>query len=294
MSADTEAAAIAANLALNRSWSVFPCRNDKRPACPHGFKDAVSEPGAVADLWRRFPGPLIGVATGLMSGLFVLDLDIKHAAALHWWQINEPSCRRPGPSGPAAVVFTSTSAMHRGLAAAPASWLRASIRGGTAAMSLRGSRQGSNASTTRRPRLYLPGSSARCCRNRTRRNSARHATTATGRLTAPSGRSLPRRKGNANSSTLGGLPSRRACQGRAARRRRGRDAPSRRSRLRGPEPTGGACHGALRPWENNMTEEWHPPADRRNWLPPPTDYQEAHRWKNGKPQRNGNGHDKGC
>lgn len=130
MSADTEAAAIAANLALNRSWSVFPCRNDKRPACPHGFKDAVSEPGAVADLWRRFPGPLIGVATGLMSGLFVLDLDIKHAAALHWWQINEPSCRRPGPSGPAAVVFTSTSAMHRGLAAAPASWLRASIRGG--------------------------------------------------------------------------------------------------------------------------------------------------------------------
>lgn len=43
-----------------------------------------------------------------------------------------------------------------------------------------------------------------------------------------------------------------------------------------------------------MTEEWHPPADRRNWLPPPTDYQEAHRWKNGKPQRNGNGHDKGA
>jgi hypothetical protein len=89
--ADADVAAIAANLARSRSWPVFPCRDDKRPTCPHGFKDAVSEPGAVADLWRRYPGSLVGVATGALSGVFVLDIDLKHAPALHWWQVNEPS-----------------------------------------------------------------------------------------------------------------------------------------------------------------------------------------------------------
>ncbi|HXP05809.1 MAG TPA: bifunctional DNA primase/polymerase [Stellaceae bacterium] len=54
---------------------VFPCRLDKRPACPHGFKDAAISATAIRELWRRWPGPLIGVPTGQASGLFVLDID---------------------------------------------------------------------------------------------------------------------------------------------------------------------------------------------------------------------------
>lgn len=66
--------------------AVFPCRSDKRPATPRGFKDAVAEPGAVADLFRRRPGELVGVATGAASGLAVLDLDAQHDEARAWWQ----------------------------------------------------------------------------------------------------------------------------------------------------------------------------------------------------------------
>lgn len=76
---------LALNLARNHGWHVFPCREDKAPATPHGFKDASAEPKIIADLWRRYPGPLIGVATGAVSGIGVLDLDAKHDEARAWW-----------------------------------------------------------------------------------------------------------------------------------------------------------------------------------------------------------------
>jgi len=65
--------------------AVFPCRTDKRPACPHGFKDASCEVPVVASLWARWPGELVGVACGPPSGLAVLDLDTaRHPEALVW------------------------------------------------------------------------------------------------------------------------------------------------------------------------------------------------------------------
>ncbi len=65
-------------------WPVFPLRENKRPATPHGFKDAVREPAAVASLWRRCPGVLIGVPTGEASGFDVLDIDPRHGGE-KWW-----------------------------------------------------------------------------------------------------------------------------------------------------------------------------------------------------------------
>src|SRR5580692_3561193 len=55
--------------------AVFPCRIDKRPATPQGFKDAVRHPDAVRELFGRFPGQLVGIATGTPSKLAVLDID---------------------------------------------------------------------------------------------------------------------------------------------------------------------------------------------------------------------------
>jgi hypothetical protein len=67
--------------AIGVGLPVFPCRLDKRPACPRGFKDAAISAAAIGELWRRFPGPLIGVPTGAASGLFVLDID---PAGIDW------------------------------------------------------------------------------------------------------------------------------------------------------------------------------------------------------------------
>ena len=66
----------------------FPCLDDKRPATPHGFKDASCDPDTLRNLWRRYPGPLVGVATGEASDIDALDLDRKHPQAVEWWAIN--------------------------------------------------------------------------------------------------------------------------------------------------------------------------------------------------------------
>lgn len=66
---------MAGALARQRGFACFPCRLDKRPACPHGFQDASPDPQAIRALWRAYPGPLIGVATGAISGIDLLDVD---------------------------------------------------------------------------------------------------------------------------------------------------------------------------------------------------------------------------
>jgi hypothetical protein len=77
-------------LARNCGYAVFPCREDKSPACPHGFKDASRDPDAIGELWRRWPGPLIGVATGAVSGISVIDIDAQHEPARLWWRQHWP------------------------------------------------------------------------------------------------------------------------------------------------------------------------------------------------------------
>jgi hypothetical protein len=82
-----DALMIAGNVAARYGWAVFPCRLDKRPACPHGFKDASRDPPEIEALWRRYPGPLVGIATGAVSGIWVLDIDsARHVEAWQWWQ----------------------------------------------------------------------------------------------------------------------------------------------------------------------------------------------------------------
>jgi hypothetical protein len=89
MSAATDqACAMAVNLARNAGYATFPCRSDKTPACPHGFRDASRDPATILQLWHRWPGDLIGVATGPVSGIWVVDVDVKHPEACTWWRAN--------------------------------------------------------------------------------------------------------------------------------------------------------------------------------------------------------------
>jgi Bifunctional DNA primase/polymerase, N-terminal len=85
-----EVAQLAINLARSAGYAVFPCLENKRPACPQGFKSASTDPTAISRLWWDHLGALIGIATGKTSGVDVLDVDIKHTAALVWWRANEP------------------------------------------------------------------------------------------------------------------------------------------------------------------------------------------------------------
>jgi putative DNA primase/helicase len=54
---------------------VFPCKPNKRPYTPRGFKNATTDPGRVTALWTRYGGEKIGMPTGEASGVFVVDVD---------------------------------------------------------------------------------------------------------------------------------------------------------------------------------------------------------------------------
>jgi hypothetical protein len=82
----TPISSLAAALELaQQDYAVFPCRADKRPVCPHGFQDATTDPEGIECLWAKFPGELVGVATGRASLVAVLDIDAKHKEARDWY-----------------------------------------------------------------------------------------------------------------------------------------------------------------------------------------------------------------
>jgi hypothetical protein len=70
-----------------RPVPVFPCLATKAPACPNGFKAAVTDPAAVQVLWAKYPGQLVGVPTGQNSGFDVLDIDPRHGGQ-EWLDAN--------------------------------------------------------------------------------------------------------------------------------------------------------------------------------------------------------------
>jgi hypothetical protein len=63
-------------------WPVFPCNwtgeTVKRPLIDGGFKSASKDPAILSEWWSRWPLALIGIPTGAVSGLVVLDIDRKN------------------------------------------------------------------------------------------------------------------------------------------------------------------------------------------------------------------------
>src|SRR5262245_29712949 len=67
-----------------RGISVFPCQaENKKPHTPHGFKDASTDPALIEHWWRQWPDALVGVPTG--EKFVVIDLDLQHPEAQHWY-----------------------------------------------------------------------------------------------------------------------------------------------------------------------------------------------------------------
>jgi hypothetical protein len=92
-------------------WKVFPLvPGQKRPLTMHGSKDATSNPDQIRAWWTQNPDANIGVATGSVSGIVVLDVDCKNDkdgyASLRNLDITqEDTLCQSTPSGGLHLVF---------------------------------------------------------------------------------------------------------------------------------------------------------------------------------------------
>ncbi|MFB7891197.1 bifunctional DNA primase/polymerase [Microbacterium sp. NPDC056044] len=59
------------------SVPIFPCKpSEKRPLTQHGFRDATADFDQIRRWWTRWPEANIGMPTGAVSGLEVVDIDV--------------------------------------------------------------------------------------------------------------------------------------------------------------------------------------------------------------------------
>lgn len=65
---------------LRRGWSVIPIRpHDKRPAIRWlEYQHRLASEDEIKEWYQRLPDGNVGIVTGVLSGLVVLDIDPKH------------------------------------------------------------------------------------------------------------------------------------------------------------------------------------------------------------------------
>ena len=87
----------------SRGWQVFPLhtpngqgcscgRSDcesvgKHPRTPDGVKDATTDVKRIFEWWKQWPAANIGIATGAISGIVVVDTDAKDEGPKHWTEL---------------------------------------------------------------------------------------------------------------------------------------------------------------------------------------------------------------
>ena len=83
VSLKVDAAMIRAALAYARKGlQIFPCQpRAKRPATANGLKDATTDPDRIRAWWHHEPAFNVAIATGAVSGVFVVDVDGLDAEA---------------------------------------------------------------------------------------------------------------------------------------------------------------------------------------------------------------------
>jgi predicted P-loop ATPase len=92
-----------------RGLAVLPCRSrDKQPATRHGFKDATTDRGALVRTWTANPEANVGIATGGVSGIVVLDIDPRNGGDESLAELE----RVHGPLPETAIVATGGGGRH--------------------------------------------------------------------------------------------------------------------------------------------------------------------------------------
>jgi hypothetical protein len=64
-------------LEIAEEYPVFPCDVKKRPVCEGGFKAATQDPDEIERLFSVPNAALIGMPTGQISGVSVIDIDVR-------------------------------------------------------------------------------------------------------------------------------------------------------------------------------------------------------------------------
>jgi hypothetical protein len=100
----------ALHYALALRIPIFPCNpDDKRPLTVHGFHDASRDEAQVRAWWTRFPDAMIGIPTGEVSGVWVLDIDVDPVKGVNGFPLWSELIARNGE-----VPTTLTSITPRG------------------------------------------------------------------------------------------------------------------------------------------------------------------------------------
>jgi hypothetical protein len=61
-------------------FSVIPCKKDKKPFIPwEEFQKRLPTETEIKDWWQKYPDAQVGIVTGIISGLYVVDLDNPEA-----------------------------------------------------------------------------------------------------------------------------------------------------------------------------------------------------------------------
>jgi hypothetical protein len=83
---------------------VFPCvPGQKRPLTPRGFHDATTDLAQIEHWWARWPEANLGLPTGAVSGVVVVDVDVREHVD------GRESMRRALDAGRGMPVFTVVS-----------------------------------------------------------------------------------------------------------------------------------------------------------------------------------------
>ena len=71
-----------------RGWPVLPLRG-KIPRTLHGFKDATTAEDVIRQWWTQWPDANVGICTGKLSGLVVVDIDWRNGGDLSREQLDD-------------------------------------------------------------------------------------------------------------------------------------------------------------------------------------------------------------
>lgn len=108
----TKRALVDAALEVGEEYPVFPCAADKRPLHKGGFRIATQNLDTIERLFSHPKAALIGVPTGMATGLIAVDIDVKtNRDGREWLKTVELPITRvhATPSGGQHFIFRNTS-----------------------------------------------------------------------------------------------------------------------------------------------------------------------------------------